>query len=78
VLVVQGALTLAARPLQGFAKDEALVAEMTAAGGVMMLAIGLSLLDLKRMPVASYVPALVIAPLAVWLGRRLPRREARA
>jgi uncharacterized membrane protein YqgA involved in biofilm formation len=36
---------------------------MTATGGVMILGIGLMLLDIKRVKVANYLPALVIAPL---------------
>jgi len=71
ILVYQGALTLAA----GLAQDalsEAMIAEMTAAGGVMIMAIGLLLLDLRRIRVANLLPAFLIAPLIVaalaWLG----------
>ena len=62
VLVVQGLLTLIAFLLHtGLSKPE--TAEMTAAGGIIVLAIGLGLLDLKRIKVASFLPALLIAPL---------------
>lgn len=43
------------------------VVEMTAVGGVLILGIALILLDLKRVRVANLLPALVIAPLLVWL-----------
>lgn len=69
VLVVQGALTLLARPLKPVAEDAELLAEATGTGGVMMLAIGLRLLELKMLPVANYLPALVLAPLFVKLSR---------
>ena len=52
--------------------SEAMIAEMTATGGVMILAIGLLLLDVRRIRVANLLPALLIAPLMVaalvWLG----------
>jgi len=44
---------------------------MTATGGVMILAIGLLLLDLKRIRVANLLPALLIAPLIVALLQAL-------
>ncbi|MDQ4096744.1 MAG: DUF554 domain-containing protein [Actinomycetota bacterium] len=69
IMVVQGTLTLAAG-----AADRVLTArmidEMTATGGVMILGIGLQLLDLKRVRVASFLPALVVAPIAVALFAR--------
>ena len=40
------------------------VIEMTAAGGVLMLGISLLLLDLRRVRVANFLPAVLIAPLA--------------
>jgi uncharacterized membrane protein YqgA involved in biofilm formation len=69
IVVVQGSLTLGAG-----AADRVLTArmidEMTATGGVMILGIALRLLDLRRVPVASFLPALVVAPLAVALFAR--------
>lgn len=69
IVVVQGSLTLSAG-----AADRVLTArmidEMTATGGVMILGIGLRLLDLRRVPVASFLPALVVAPVAVALFAR--------
>ena len=64
LLVYQGSLTLLAGLAQT-ALNEAMIAEMTAAGGVMILGIGLLLLDLKRIRVANMLPALIIAPLIV-------------
>jgi uncharacterized membrane protein YqgA involved in biofilm formation len=77
VLVFQGALTLAARPLRPLAHDEDLLAEVSGSGGVMMLAIGLGLLEVKKLPVADFLPAIFIAPLLVGIGRAVSRRKSR-
>lgn len=61
VLVFQGGLTLGA----GFLRDvltDGMIVEMTATGGVMILGIGLMLLEIKKVKVANYLPALLIAP----------------
>jgi uncharacterized membrane protein YqgA involved in biofilm formation len=76
VLVYQGLLTLLARPLRPLASDTDLFAEVSGSGGVMLMAIGLGLLEIRSLPVANYLPALVLAPLFVWLGRRFGRRKA--
>ena len=64
ILIYQGGLSLLAGLAQN-ALNEAMIAEMSATGGVMILAIGLLLLDLKRIRVANLLPALLIAPLVV-------------
>ena len=47
---------------------------MIATGGVMILGIGLLLLEIKRVRVANFLPALAIAPLLVVLwGKWGPR-----
>lgn len=64
ILVYQGGVTL----LAGVAQQvltEAMITEMTATGGIMILAIGLLLLDVKKIRVANLLPALMIAPLIV-------------
>jgi len=45
----------------------AMVSAITATGGVLMLAIGIRLLNIKRIAVADMLPALVFAPLLTWL-----------
>lgn len=61
ILVYQGALTLLAGLAQN-ALSTVMIDEMSAAGGIMILAIGLLLLDVKRIRVANMLPALLIAP----------------
>lgn len=65
VLVVQGALTLGAHALEPLLGSDAVKNELFAAGGVMMLALGFRLLELKQIRVANLLPALVYAPLLV-------------
>ena len=45
----------------------AMVASITATGGLLMVAIGIRLLNLKRIAVADMLPALVFAPVLTWL-----------
>jgi uncharacterized membrane protein YqgA involved in biofilm formation len=69
VLVIQGSLTLGAGALEPVLRDTAMQAELFAAGGVMMLGLGLRLLELKQIRVANLLPALVYAPLLVAVTR---------
>ncbi len=64
VLVFQGVLTLLAFLIHAGLTD-AQTAELTAVGGVAVLAIALGLLELKAIRVASLLPALVVAPILV-------------
>jgi uncharacterized protein len=67
VLVYQGALTLLAHQLQPLMTDR-MIAEMTATGGVLLVGIAISgLLELKKIRVGNFLPALVVAPLLVAL-----------
>jgi uncharacterized membrane protein YqgA involved in biofilm formation len=70
ILVVQGALTVLGWVLGEGLLTERMVAELSATGGVMVIGIGLRLLDLKKVPVASYLPGLAIAPVLVALFAR--------
>ncbi|MEI8282232.1 MAG: DUF554 domain-containing protein [Armatimonadota bacterium] len=71
VLIFQGLLTLAAKPLAPLRNDESLLAELTGTGGPIMMAIGLNLLKIKEIPTANYLPALALAPLIVICSRRV-------
>lgn len=64
VLVYQGALSLSAGAAAG-AFSPAMIAALTAAGGVLIMGIGLRLLELREVRVANLLPALVLAPAAV-------------
>lgn len=66
IAVYQGGLTLLAVQAAGVLND-AMVAEMTAAGGIILLGIALgNLLELRPIRTGSLLPALLLAPLIVW------------
>jgi len=71
----QGGITLLARilatSLSGFDPSHPAVLELTAAGGAIVLAIGLGLLHLRDLKPANFLPALLFAPLFALLFRAL-------
>jgi uncharacterized protein len=67
VLVYQGGISLLASQLSTIV-TEPMMNEMTAAGGVLLLGLGISnLLEIKKIRVGNFLPALVFAPLIVWI-----------
>lgn len=70
ILVYQGAITL----LAGFFSQyfsTAMMAEMTAVGGLILMAIAISsLLEIKKIRTGSFLPALFITPLITWVLER--------
>jgi uncharacterized protein len=64
VLFVQGSLTLGAGSLDAVI-TESMISATTATGGILILGLGLTLLDLKEVRVANMLPALLFAPLIV-------------
>jgi uncharacterized membrane protein YqgA involved in biofilm formation len=67
ILVYQGAITLLSAQLNTLV-TKPMMAELTATGGVLLLGIAISsLLEIKKIRVGNFLPALVIAPLIVWL-----------
>ena len=59
VFVYQGAITLAAQWVAPFLTDT-IIAEMTCAGSVIIIGIGLNLLGITKLKVMNYVPAIFI------------------
>lgn len=72
VFVYQGGLVLLAGLLQNVLTDEALIAEITCAGSVMIVALGLNLIGITKIKVANFLPALLFVPLFFWLLSFLP------
>lgn len=67
VLIYQGSISLLAAQIQNI-MTENMILELTATGGVILAGIALSnLLEIKKIRTASFLPALVIAPLIVFL-----------
>ena len=61
LLVYKGGISLLAGQAQALLTP-AMTAELTAAGGLLMMGIGVSMLELRPIRVVNYVPALAIAP----------------
>ncbi len=70
VFFLQGGLALTGW-LAGEFMTAAMIDEMTAVGGLMLIGLGLALLDIKQPRVANFLPGLVIAPLMVAVARAL-------
>ena len=66
VLIVQGTLTLFGTRLDALLNDRMRI-ELFAAGGLAVMAIGLNLLDIKRIRLGSLLPGLIITPILVQL-----------
>lgn len=66
ILLYQGSITLFAGVLSR-ALSDLMIVEMTAAGGLIIVGIGLKLLEVKDIRLASFLPALAIAPIIVAL-----------
>ncbi len=65
-LVYQGGVSLLANQLNAVVTDP-MMAEMTATGGILLIGVGISnLLEIKKIRVGNFLPALAVAPLIVW------------
>ncbi|MGG6237416.1 DUF554 domain-containing protein [Nodosilinea sp. AN01ver1] len=74
VLVVQGGLSLLASVSGSIISDPTTsphVLLITGTGGLMILGLGLNLLEIGQVRVASFLPALLLSPLAIALAQRL-------
>ena len=67
ILVYQGGISLLAGQLNAIVTDP-MMAEMTATGGVILMGVAFNnLLEIKKMRVGNFLPALAVAPLIVWV-----------
>lgn len=65
--VIQGSLTVLGVALGSFVPEPHLVA-VTATGGLILIGVALRLLNIKIMPIADLLPALILAPLLTQLA----------
>mgnify|MGYP003784437165 FL=1 len=70
ILVYQGGLTLAAILARDFFTP-AIIAEMTATGGMIILGLGINMLELRRIRVGNLLPAIPIAIICTALTKAL-------
>lgn len=66
IVLFQGGISLLAG-LSSNVFTEPMITELTATGGVVLLAVGLRLLDLKKIRAANLLPAIFVAPAAIAL-----------
>lgn len=66
VLVFQGSIVLLAQFLQPVLTETA-ISEITCAGSILIIAIGLNLIGVTRIKVANYLPVIFIVPLVLWV-----------
>lgn len=71
VLVIQGGIVLLAEQLNGILTTPA-INEMTCAGSVIIIALGLNLAGISKFKVANFMPAIFLAPLVSMLLNLLP------
>lgn len=65
LLIYQGGITLAAELSQSILTD-AVIVEMNAVGGLLIVAIALDLLGIKRLPVGNLLPSVFVAIGLLW------------
>ena len=75
LLVFQGALTLAAKPLRRLTEHPAALAETTASGGALLAATGFGLLEITDLRPTNYLPAIFIAPALALAAERFALRR---
>ena len=67
ILIYQGGISLLAGLLSSLIRNP-MMNEMTATGGVILTGLGISnLLEIKKIRVGNFLPALAVAPLIVWV-----------
>ncbi len=72
VFIYQGSITLLAAQLNSIVTEPMMI-EMTAVGGVILIGLSFSsLLEIKKIRIGSFLPALAIAPLIVWVLSLFP------
>ncbi len=67
LLLYQGGLTMFASSLQYFFTDT-IVTELTATGGVLLVGLGISILEIKELRIVNMLPSLVIVVILTWFS----------
>ena len=69
VLAYQGTITLAAQSVAPVLSNHLLLDSLNATGGLLILCISVVILDIQKVPLADYLPSLVVAPALTWFFR---------
>lgn len=70
VFVFLGTITMAGHIyLEPFLRGHALLDSVNAVGGLVICTVGVVIFEIRRVPLADYLPALAIAPLLTWLWK---------
>jgi len=70
IILIQGGITFSALFIDQFFNN-IMIIEMTAVGGVLIVGIGFILLDIKKIKVTTFLPALVFAPVLVLIYQKI-------
>jgi uncharacterized membrane protein YqgA involved in biofilm formation len=60
---------MAARNIEPFLHNQALLDSVNATGGLLILCIALIIFQIQKVPLANYLPSLAVAPFLTWLWR---------
>lgn len=74
IVLYQGGLSLLANSLAALIPDPETAPSIlltSGIGGIMILGLGINLLEVKKIQVASFLPALILGPLVSWLAQTL-------
>jgi uncharacterized membrane protein YqgA involved in biofilm formation len=70
VFVFLGTITMACQVyLEPFLRAQGLVEPVNAVGGLVVCAVGVVIFEIRRVELADYLPALVVAPVISWLWK---------
>ncbi|MBQ4545001.1 MAG: DUF554 domain-containing protein [Oscillospiraceae bacterium] len=72
VFLFQGSLVLCAGFLQNILCDAALISEITCAGSVIIIGLGLNILGISKFKVADMLPAIIFVPIIYFLFGLIP------
>lgn len=72
VFVFQGALVLLGMVLKSLVIDEAMIAEITCVGSVMIIGLGFNIVGLSKFKIINMLPAVVLAPFVYLLAQYIP------
>lgn len=68
IFLFQGLIVVLAQFLQPLLTIPSMISEMTCAGSIMIVALGLNLIGVTKIKVADFLPAIIIAPVIAWVA----------